>query len=401
MKLSDILQRIVFGLGFLSLFLTVTNYVNFSVLFFINFLLVFLFFMRSKMVINKVHLSLLFVYFYFLLSTLFYSPSALLNYSFYRRDGNFFITFLPLLIYAGLYLELNLERLVRLFLYWVAFLNGVCMILFVLHIYRPEPVYFMLFHAHNAAGGFLAICSAIAFGFYWHTRNRIDMVLFLSLLAGLYLTHSRGSLLGFALAFVWVVFLKERFVKSVLLLTVLLHCLMFSYTYPMWIKLGKKPSLDFKIRDEKMSRMHTFADRGLFLWPTALDLFLHSPVLGTGFGSYNDQPYHLVGKEGFLMINQPSNFSYNDSHAHHSFLHILAETGLIGFFLVFLFLFYLRRWILAHSHPAFSKGLLIAFWVNIFSSMTEHRLFTPSQMLPFILIISFLMAMENKHRVLT
>jgi hypothetical protein len=400
MKLSDLLQRIVFILGFISLFLTVTNAINLSVLFFLNFLLVFVFFMRSKMVINKVHLSLLFIYIYFLLSVLFYSPSALVDYTFYRRDGNFFITFLPLLIYAGLYLEFNVEQLVRVFLIWTALVNFFCMVLFVTHVYRSESIYFMLFHAHNAAGGFLSVVCALSFGLYWHTKNKLDLIVFLSLLAGLYLTHSRGSLLAFVCAFLMVVVLKERFLKTVLLVAVLTHLVMFSYTYPIWIKLDKKPSLDVATTrfGHLFSRAHTFADRALFLWPTAIDLFFKSPFLGTGFGSYNDLPHRLVGIEHVAMINRPDQFLYNDSHAHHSFLHILAECGFFGFFLVCLFLFNLRKWILNLENLALSKGLLLAFWVNVLSSCTEHRLFTPSQMLPFILIIAFLMANENSKR---
>ncbi|NGX30867.1 MAG: hypothetical protein K940chlam8_00221 [Chlamydiae bacterium] len=399
MRLSYLLQKIVFSLGIISLFLTVTNFVNLSVLFFLNIFLVFFILMRSNMILNKLHVALYGLLLYFLLHTLVYSPSALLNYEFYRRDGNVFISFLPFLIYSGLYFEFSVEKLVRAFLGFVAIVNGVTLFLYLTHLYRPHPEYFMLFFAHNAAGGFLSIVSALALGLFWQSRKPMDLILFVSLLSGLYFTQSRGSLLGFVLACGLVIVLREKHIKKVLFGVFLLHVVLLFYTYPIWQRLGEKyPVEEGQMSLNSINRAHTFVDRGLFLWPRAFDLFLKSPILGTGFGSYNDVPHHLKGKEHILMLNQPEKYFFDDSHAHHSFLHVLAETGLLGFMLLSLFLLYLRRWILTVENSGIQMGLLLCFWSNFFSSCTEHRLFTPSQILPFALICGLVMANQNALR---
>jgi hypothetical protein len=61
---------------------------------------------------------------YFLLWALVYHPFSILEYGFYRRDGNVFITFAPLLFLALLRLDLDVDRVVRGFLYLASGLAG-------------------------------------------------------------------------------------------------------------------------------------------------------------------------------------------------------------------------------------------------------------------------------------
>src|SRR5690348_5972915 len=67
------------------------------------------------------------------------------------------------------------------------------------------------------------------------------------------------------------------------------------------------------------------------MWSDTLQLFRHNPILGTGLGTYEDalRPFqtHLVN----LTVD----------HAHNDYLEFAAETGLIGFVLLFVPIFYL------------------------------------------------------------
>jgi O-antigen ligase len=92
-----------------------------------------------------------------------------------------------------------------------------------------------------------------------------------------------------------------------------------------------------------------------FLWKHAIYLFAKSPLVGIGYGRFND-PYpqyagipHVatlaVGGERYLGSGirwEQTQFMTSTGNAHNSYLHMLAETGLIGF------------------------GLLIALWVVIY-----------------------------------
>jgi len=120
--------------------------------------------------------------------------------------------------------------------------------------------------------------------------------------------------------------------------------------------------------------------------------------VGQGFGSFNDTPYHFEDF-GFAVLNTSKIYINSDAHAHNSYLNILAETGLVGLFLVILFLVNLRRFIGVSGLPGgIELGLRIAFWVVIWSSFTEHRLTTPAQMLPFTILIGLTLSKFNVYQ---
>jgi len=143
-------------------------------------------------------------------------------------------------------------------------------------------------------------------------------------------------------------------------------------------------------------RLACVNERVFELWPCAIKLSLSSPFFGTGFGSFNDSPYHLEGINHVLAYNVPTVIYDSDAHAHHSFLHILAETGLFGLVLVCLWLRSIYTYLIK-KNDVVALALLGMFWCLIFSSFTEHRLFTPSQMLPFTIILGIYIANDTKN----
>lgn len=399
------LKRLVFLVVLISLLGTVTNFVTFSAL-----TCSLAFFLPMAVSVNvacsRLVKSIYWMCGYFVFMTIIYAPSSFLDYNFYRRDGNVFITFFPLLILGALSYEVDTDRWVRLFLKWVTGITLVTSLFFVIttnkKMFTGHNIFLHLFYSHNGAGGFLAVIASLCYAYFLHSeRHRAYYFLaFIINASACVLTYSRGSVLGLVLALGTVCFLKERYAKYFALLALIATGLAVAWTYEVW--LGNpllQQGLGLEEHSEylpvEVDRSHTVLDRLLVIWPAALHLWIKSPIFGTGFGSYNDVPYSLQGIDHVFMLNDPGHLVFNSSHAHHSFFHVLGETGMIGIALMVYMLVLMRRCILSLPSKALQQGLLIAYWVNIWSSMTEHRLFTPSQMLPFTIILGLVVMNQN------
>jgi len=345
------------------------------------------------------------LYAYFALSTLLYAPSSFLQPEFYRRDGNFFVTFLPVLIGAALALELDVERVLRSFLKWITGINAAFLAVYfatggTIFLY-DRGVYHFLFIAHNAAGGYLASITALALGLYLgRSKTPVALLIVLVNAFGLVLTISRGSVLGLVMALIVVVALRGRFTKTIILATAIVFGAAMYYLHRAWVAAGEPAGLysgEETITGNIEAREVTIFDRAFFLWPRAVDLFVKSPIFGTGFGSYNDLPYHLVGISGLIMYNQPATLIFSAAHAHNTYLHVLAENGLVGIALLGLALREMWRFIQTIEPRSVQMALNLAFWTAIFASLTEHRLFTPSEMLPFTIFYGIALARRNAN----
>jgi O-antigen ligase len=390
--------RVLFSIfGLFCLAFTMTNFVPFSALmvFLAPFLVVW-YSLNNK--VSPLTFSLVLMLSYFVISTLLYMPSSFLEYKFYRRDGNVFISFLPLLLYAPIAFRLNVERMVEIFLCWSAVTTVFLFLTYSLFSLNVDDsgCHHFLFYAHNAAGGFFAVVASIALGYYLHSRSKLYLLLFILLFLGLILTKSRGSILGFAMAFVSSVIFREKFNLWFVLGAFVIFIAMMSQAYPLWMEMGMPMRVfTYEYLPEGMERAGTILERAMIMWPRAVYLWLKSPIFGAGFGSYNDIPYDLVGIENVIMINNVAKAAFDAGHAHHSYFHILAETGVVGFSLVMYFLLNIYRFLMKEESSGLRRGMLIAFWAVVWSSLTEHRLFTPSQMLPFMIILGLMLSVSN------
>lgn len=402
-KINDY-ALLVFGLLTLSLWSSITNFVPLSISFIALLPFIAYALLRTNSLPRAVA-ALLVLYVYFALSTLAYAPQSFIDPSFYRRDGNFFVTFLPVLAGGILTIRVNIEKLVQVFVQWVTLINIIFISIFLVTggtiFIKEEGVYHLLFESHNAAGGFLATVTSLALGLYFGKgRTFLSLAMILINLIGLILTVSRGSVLGLLMAVVLVLLLKERFAMLMSIGLGVVTTVLLAFTYPVWVAYGKPSSISL-IEGQSLAGSElavgdaNTSDRVLFLWPRALDLFFQSPLVGTGFGSYNDVPYNFRGIPHVLSFNKPAELIFSSSHAHHSYLHVLAETGAIGLGLLVLMLHQVWKAIGTFDQGSVRSGLKIAFWVAVFSSATEHRMFTPAQMLPFTIILG--LALANKQ----
>jgi O-antigen ligase len=128
------------------------------------------------------------------------------------------------------------------------------------------------------------------------------------------------------------------------------------------------------------------------LWPRALNMFFESPYVGVGFGAYNDIPFKPEGLSGFFSWSRPLIYVNSNSHAHNSYFHIAAEMVILGLFMVYKFI----GAIFTASERLGSKIdhdiVFYIVWVLLIMSLSEHRLFSPSNALPVFIIVSWIPA---------
>ncbi len=411
-----ILQRLLVFAALLCLLASVTNEVPFAGTMVVLAPLI-PFALAQRPALPKVLVPTFLMLLYFLVSTVLYDPRALLSFGFLRRDGNVFVTYAPLCVLALFHLRIDAERLFRHFALWASAINIVNLVLWLgtartFSGFNPAH-YPFLFKTHNATGGFLAVLAGITLALSIHERGRWWLwgTGFLGALGGLVLTGSRGSILGLlaGLAFV-IVPIRLRVVGISLLAVanvvavIYLHGIVdidTALNKDAFSAAAVANNENIETMEDQMSRSQTLVNRLLDHWPSAWHHFLDSPFVGTGFGSYNDIPYAVEGIPGLLAWKTPGAKVHSASHAHHSYLHILAETGLIGLGLFILSLTAIYRFILNDlPRGALRLSLHIMFWTAVVASFTEHRFFTPSQMLPFMILLGLTIAARRQfaHR---
>jgi O-antigen ligase len=413
------LKKISFVAVVVSLFGSVTNLIYLSAtasLFAV--LLLPLILIQKRLVLPKFLFFLWIFTLYSLCSAILYDWKSLFRFMFYRYDGNFFISYLPLLIFSFLSVNFNLEKTLKIFLFASCVVNGIIYlylfaitngdILFSLRVGGGAGTIFNpLFRANNAGGGFYSILFSLSLALYLSTKKRIFFFTGIFFLLFLWGTASRGSLLG-AIVGIVCCFLYIKGWRYLLYMifgvVIFTQMIILYHSYPYYVEYASRDTLpqlknDFGIETNKSQNVYI---RACYYWPRALFLFSESPFLGTGFGSFNDDPVKIaLTKNTRGFINETKDKRLDDSHAHHSFLHFLAEEGIVGLSIFLLFWIHLFRYIVSKQRK-YSESvrifLIMAFFNLTFMSFTEHRLTTPSNAFPFILPLVLALMYDNAHK---
>jgi O-Antigen ligase len=390
-------------ISLLALFLTVTNLVPLSAVGFVPiFLLSWRFFGRTypSFITPLTAFTLLAA-----VSTLIYDPRSFIEFDFYRRDGNFFISYAP--IFAGcLYAHRwDLNKVLRAFFMFAVIINLPPYAYYVLEtgllsiFTHPEDSFGSYFIARNAAGGFFAMLFCLGVACYLQQRSKLLLALLAGTALMLFSTYSRGSLLGALVVLPYLYFGRKRWMLASLIAALVVGSIAMAiyHTDPTVDYMGY--TFTIHNQDAKVANLNI---RYEWLWPRALTYFEQSPIIGLGFGSFDDHIgsvtsyFHLLGVPSDVVIE------HSDSHAHNSYLNLLAELGVVGLALMLSFFWKLVDW---SKHGAAAAALIgggqnfAAFrFVEISSvcllvmAATEHRLVSPSNVLILSLVISLLLA---------
>ncbi|WP_434639867.1 O-antigen ligase family protein [Klebsiella sp. I138] len=384
----------------LSLIFSVTNYVPVSVMVLLltPLAIVGIFYRSDFLKFKKIELYLLLLYSYVIVSAIVYNSDSFLEFDFYRKDGNFLISYLILLVFIFFPLNIDIDIDKWLKRSFIIFSIASCIAFLIMPKEVPEEggatVHHFFFLSHNAAGGFYSVIGAMALGMFIHNKNKLYLFYALLFVFFLYMTNSRGSILAIIAAFGYSLI---KFKKPIFIFVLFLAIQFFIVyeTYPTWVAMGKLMSENANYTVSNVAagmnfqRVGTFIDRLYYLWPRALDNFIHSPIVGLGFGSYDDLYYRYSDVIPHLFSVKDGAFiRHSEAHAHNSTFTILAELGLVGYSLFVLLFNEINKKIISlkDKEPGIFMALSLAFWTCVFSSATEHRITTPSQMIPFFIL---------------
>lgn len=324
---------------------------------------------------------------YFFISTVIVEPMAIFHVGYYRWDGNFWVSYLPIFAIAFIPWPVVSVNIVRKFILFTFILYGALFIYWIM----TKECHFGgwcsfdgLYVARNATGGFLSVVAAISLVIWMQSKEKLFGFIFSGFVVILFFTLSRGSLLvlfGVIIVY-WILLSKKWRVDIAILLTLSLASLFFAYKHynPKYDYKHANITTDTFIQNGDIKTAN-IAIRREYLWPKSIALIIENPWFGHGVGTFNDT--QTDGKR----------HEYSASHAHNTLLHFLAELGIIGtsFYVAFIVLFR-KKWLeMRTKEPLISDLAYIPFLTVLFASFTEHRMTAPASMILVSLMIgSFL-----------
>lgn len=322
-----------------------------------------------------------------IVGVLVYEPTSLLAPEFYRYDGNFLITFIPLIALPIIKQDRRIANIsLTKFAVVAIAINGLGLAYQILFEKPPTG----LFLSTNAFGGFLM--TAVAINYIWCKATRFGIKATCCLVIGcllMLMSSSRGSILGIiaGIAFfeLWRIGLK-KLIGLALAAIVAVQTTILCFTYPAYAD-SPYDRYDYAVSQMSSVKGANIAIRAYENWPRGLYLFIKSPLFGTGVGSANDLPFEFSDSGVLYNPNKAPVRNYNSAHAHHSYLHIAAEQGLVGLGA------FLAMWAALYKNLTSNRKslgiksvLMIIFWSLTVAGFTEHRLPSPSNTFPFMIL---------------
>lgn len=418
---KDVKELVYILIALIPMFTLVNKYPYLSIFSFMLLSLIgFVFFLKNR-VISQQHLRigilLLLICFYLIFSYIISKQpiTNLFTYGFLRNDGNFFFSYSPFFILAVPFIDYRKALRIYFWFLFISFivfaviglfeyLNGHHFLTVRIDDYYVGSMLVTLNNSHNATGSVFAIVSIFAVAFFFKSNNKEKIaygLISVLCLAALAITKSRGSLIAFVVGVMYVLLIGSgsflKFLRNILILAIASVPLVYiTGTFGRIMQI-------FKIYDQS-------ALTRLSLWSKAISLFKQSPIIGIGFGRYNDVLWNfdhvsLSGNPGIIASYTSSNYVFNDTNAHSSYFHFLAETGIIGLFLVvafWLLCFILIFQAYRKTRDDFSKKVYLAVTggiVTLFAlALTENYMTAPTVMLCLALTTSLAIGLSGKDR---
>lgn len=322
------------------------------------------------------------------------------SFDFMRRDGAILIAYSPLFLFGDLGFDSRfVRRCLFVFLSVMAVVSALGMLEFEDKVgvslglsNLPESLQFVhfaalseygfhgLFEAHNSAGAVYghAACLALALLIFSPSVKIMSWPTFwfASCFTGLALSKSRTSYVAFLGAVVLLFFVSRKHFRKILKIAVLIVIPLAYF----WLS---QPEVT--TRAEAISTMDDPNVVGrLELYAEAVHDITLSPLVGIGFGRFNDEWKDFSGIPNLVYIATRGEIVNDSTHAHNSYLHFWAEGGAVGLCLMLGVWISLFRWVGKMESRfcegsfgyAFARGIQACIVFEFLISFTEHSMGT-------------------------
>ncbi|MEA2015452.1 MAG: O-antigen ligase family protein [Actinomycetota bacterium] len=406
----------------LPAFILMNKYPYFTIFSIITMLLMSVYYFIRNKEISRQHLRadiLLGILALYLLFSYFISGQPFMNlfdYWFIRYDGNFFFSYSPFIILAVPFISYRKAAKIYFKFLFIAFtffavigfleyINDISSFMVRIDDIYVGPMFIALNNSHNATGSVYSIAGIFAFAFFLESQKKekiaygfISILFFIAIIT----TKSRGSMVAFAIGIFFLLLFGSgslvKFLRNFFI--IILVAVPFVFITGTFVRVMQI----FHIYD--LSALTRFS-----LWDKAILLFKQSPIAGIGFARYNDVPWNfdkvpLSGNPGIFAMYTSGNFIFNDTNAHSSYLHFLAETGIIGLVLAMAFwIFCLVIIYKAYrkTGDSFSRKVYLSVAGGIITlfmlSVTENYMTAPTVMVCLSLATSLAIGMSGRKEV--
>lgn len=366
---------------------------------------------------------------YWLLSGLIFGGIRLPDFAspkFYNGDGRIFISLMPLVLYCLWSMRLEeLTGIVRTVAAVACATLAIYLIWSVTHtrLFSGQghaDEFHGLLTSHTGAGTFFGslFVFTLLYG-YWRRDYRL-ISLGLLLIAPVIATGSREALVGILGVLVWLILVKLRrfglFIGAAVFL-VISFAMLPVISEKTYNRMADVVSVEFALTviDQAESAAGKNWQTGdwipgedvenleegdvtslvrVLLWTYAAKKILDSPLLGMGWGRFNDRNVDIVELPGIGAFAMDGRKVFSTSNAHNSYFHIGSESGLIGivlFFGMWIYI-YLRLGELISGFrvfPQVSAFGLAAQGLIVFAAgcaLTGHAFGAPSSMIILTLL---------------
>lgn len=286
------------------------------------------------------------------------TPAMLAQPSYYSNEGRVFLTYFGFVTLAACTANAaTLRDAVRL----VAALAVLGLLLFaVWFLAKPELLsvgrarnFGGFLTSHTGSGTFFSVLALFLMVYGARAGSRVLVLLGVAGLLPVLGSGSRESLVALVAVLLW--YLRRSFGRGhalpVLALVAALGALMPVLAPHTWERTARLFSpqtvQSVAAQVERMGARHwepgqekdlegeefNVLSRVLY-WGYALQRFADSPFLGAGFGRFNDRQVHFAGTRGVYYFGVSAQNSPATLHAHNTYLHMLAETGVFGLLLL-------------------------------------------------------------------
>jgi O-antigen ligase len=337
--------------------------------------------------------------------------------SFYTGEGRIFVYYIPLLFFSVYTARRRDLRFIERFLVWTAIAS---LPLFAFWTVTGASFlaggkarnFFGFLTSHTGAGTFFATIFLFLVICGLESKRRSLTLLGVAMLLPIFGSASREALVGLLAAGGWYVWqnLKARTVAYILIIGAIgIISLPFAapHTYNRTVS-AMSPETMGAIQDVVATakwepglltdldpEQHNILIRFLY-WKYSLRLAGESPLFGVGFGRWNDIDVQIERVGSHLVgLGMSGKRVTEVHHAHNSYLHVLAETGLLGLaLLAWLWLILLRRvrrGIARHADSrdvcAYLKACEAIVVFSLVAALFGHALASPSLGIPALTIV--------------